>query len=90
MSEHDDKIIRCRRLGHDVPFKYCRTLEGRTVCRKIRDCWWERFDVDSYLRENLSAEEYERVLREEAVPPPKLYRIIQLAREAKAAAEKDG
>ncbi len=45
----DRLLIRCRRLGHEVTFHYCRTQEGATVCPLIRDCWWQRLDIDACL-----------------------------------------
>ena len=78
----DSLVIRCRRLGHEVPFKYCRTLEGQTVCPSIRDCWWERFDVDSWLKENLSPDEYEKLVAG-APPPPKMSRILDIVESVK-------
>ena len=29
----------CRRLGHEVPFGYCRTTVGATPCASLRGCW---------------------------------------------------
>jgi endonuclease/exonuclease/phosphatase family metal-dependent hydrolase len=78
----DDLVIRCRRLGHEVPFKYCRTLEGQTVCPSIRDCWWERFDVDSWLKESLTPDEYEKLVAG-APPPPKVSRILDIIESVK-------
>lgn len=78
----DDLVVRCRRLGHEVTFKYCRTLEGQTVCRTIRDCWWERFDVDSWLSKNLSPDEFEK-LAAGAPPPPKISTILDIIQRVK-------
>lgn len=82
MSDITEKEIRCRRLGHEVPFDYCQTLEGHTVCPLIRDCWWERMDIDAYLEEHLSPEAL-KALRHPPPPGPRLGKIIDLAMKAK-------
>lgn len=85
MDTHDRKLVRCRRLGHEVPFGYCRVENGREPCRLILDCWWEQFDVRAFLRENLSEEEMAKVEKAAAAPPPSkaagLVEIIRQARE---------
>ena len=48
-SEHDARIGYCRRLGHHLPFAYCRDTGGDGPCPKILDCWYECFDVRSFL-----------------------------------------
>ena len=88
IDREDHRKIRCRRLGHEVPFRYCRTLEGEAVCPSIRNCWWETFDVDTFLRENLSPEEYER-LAAGAPPKPKLASILEIIEAAKRARPPD-
>ncbi|MDT8392090.1 MAG: hypothetical protein RRC34_16430 [Lentisphaeria bacterium] len=82
MSGLKDEEIRCRRLGHEVPFQYCLTQEGDTVCPLIRDCWWERMDIDAYLEERLSSETLQ-ALRQPSPPAPRLGKIIALAMRAR-------
>jgi len=50
----DNLERRCPRLGSDIPFRYC-MLSGEDdfPCGKILDCWWETFDVETYLKANL-------------------------------------
>ena len=86
LSEHDQDVLpRCRRLGHEVTFGYCRQESRRKPCRLILDCWWERFDVRSFLQAHLSAEGMDQVERAGAAPPPSkvasLVDMIQQARE---------
>jgi hypothetical protein len=46
LEQHDaDVLPRCRRLGHEITFAYCRRENFGKPCRLILDCWWERFDV---------------------------------------------
>ena len=81
-AEHDDHRIRCRRLGHEVTFGYCRTQEGSTVCPLILDCWWEVFDVAGFLREHLEPAEFEKLARRGFRPKvTSLLDLIQQARQ---------
>ena len=56
MGNEAKKLIRrCPRLGGPVDFFYCKSCEPqREPCGKIIDCWWEVFDVQRYLEENLA------------------------------------
>ncbi|AOY58317.1 hypothetical protein [Desulfococcus multivorans] len=50
---------RCPRLGGQIPFRYCLRAEGReSVCRHIIDCWWESFDVTTFLKTHLSEQAF--------------------------------
>lgn len=55
---------RCPRLGGPVSFRYCLTAdeEGKP-CHKTIDCWWEVFDVVSFLRSHLSEKAFESLTR---------------------------
>lgn len=78
----DARQRRCPRLGGDITFAYCRSCgESGTVCFKILDCWWERFDILSYLKKRLTPEEFESL--QEAKPPSKIKSLIELIQEAK-------
>ncbi len=72
---------RCPRLGGEVRFAYCQSCGvNGAVCYKILDCWWERFDVASYLKKHLSSEEFAAL---EAVrPPSKITSLIDLIQSA--------
>lgn len=83
----DDKTIRCRRLGHEVPLGYCRTQEGKSVCPLVRDCWWEFLDIDAYLRQHLDDEEF-AALQRERPPRSRLAKMIELAVAAKGDKQK--
>ena len=69
--------IRCPRLGGTVPFRYCLAPGEPAACSKILDCWWEIFDVASYLQAHLSEEEFSRVL-ENRRPPNRMTTILGL------------
>ena len=66
-------------LGHPVAFHYCRDTAGGKPCRKILDCWHERFDVHAYVKETYSDEEIAEIV---SPPKPKLMQIIDIARKA--------
>jgi len=85
LKEHDqDVLLRCRRLGHEVTFSYCRQETGGKPCRLILDCWWEQFDVRALLQAHLSAEEMAPVARAGASPPPaKVASLFDLIQQAK-------
>ncbi len=80
-EEHDERSRRCPRLGHRVTFRYCRTQEGQALCPRILDCWWETFDVVSWVRENYGEEELERLRQRE--PKDKRTSILELIQQAK-------
>jgi hypothetical protein len=67
-------------LGHLVPFTYCTAPGTKLPCRRILDCWHERIDIESYVRETFTSEEIEALL---APPKQKLTQIMELIRKAK-------
>jgi len=50
IEEHDQKTRRCPMLGHELAFSYCRHPGQETPCRRIFDCWWERFDIAAFMQ----------------------------------------
>ncbi len=76
MLRYDKMEVYCRMLGNDVPFRYCRTGATGSMCRRIRDCWFERLDIDAYLSECFTCEELAGVFAE---APGKMERIITAA-----------
>jgi hypothetical protein len=78
----DDLERRCPRLGGPVTFRYCRFAgSDRSMCWKIADCWWERFDVMTYLRGILSEPELNALLAKR--PKQKVSSIIELIEQAR-------
>ncbi len=81
-NEKDRLEQRCPRLGGPITFKYCRQGgEGQKPCFKIIDCWWETFDVKTYLEEILSESEFKALVN--AKPPDKINSLIDLIEQAK-------
>ena len=67
-SEHDARERRCPMLGHPVAFAYCRQPGKDLPCRKLLDCWFETFDVRSFVQEHLSEDQIRQAeAREEEV-----------------------
>jgi len=82
MTDHLNPLSRrCPRLGGPVGFKYCMSGEEEHPCAKVVDCWWETFDIVQYLRDNLSEDQFNRVLN--ARPRPKVASLVELIAQAK-------
>lgn len=79
---HDQRETYCRALGHEVPFKYCRTVSEGLPCRRVADCWYTHFDVTAWLGEHFTDEQIARIT---APPPPKITSILDLIERAKSA-----
>ncbi len=48
-DKYDNEEIRCRKLGHNVTFKYCRKESVDEPCEKMIDCWYSRMKIFEYL-----------------------------------------
>lgn len=75
----DDKTAYCRTLGHYVPFRYCRTVNDEIPCRKIKDCWFEKLDIEQYISKSYSDSEQEQIF---ASPPDKISTLVDLIKKA--------
>jgi hypothetical protein len=66
-EEHDHLETYCRKLGHSVPFSYCRiencsrTENGRLPCSKILDCWFDKIPIQEFVQRNYSVQEQEAI-----------------------------
>lgn len=78
--------IRCSKLGHQIHFSYCRKENFDLPCVKTLNCWYPYFNVEQYLREELSPDEYERAFEKNV--KPKLQSLMELIDEAQKRAEK--
>ncbi|HOO70834.1 MAG TPA: hypothetical protein PK926_03655 [Spirochaetota bacterium] len=76
----DSVELYCRKLGHYVTFRYCRTLAQGMPCSGIYDCAFEKIPVREYMAEHYSDEEIAAIL---APPQPKMASIIELIQQAK-------
>jgi hypothetical protein len=77
----DDYEIRCPRLGHPIIFSYCRSENMGLPCFKTLDCWFEHFQVEGYLRETLTQEEWERAFQ--STGKSKVMSILELIEQAR-------
>ena len=82
----DDFAIRCPRLGHQINFSYCRMENHRLPCFKILDCWYCHFPVEDFLKKNLSAEEWQKILDKK--PKPKMHSLLEMIEQAKKSKQK--
>ena len=79
---------RCPRLGGPVPFRYCLDADGdRRVCHKIIDCWWEYFDVVSFLKRHLSENAFKALA--ENRPMNKVAGLVDLIEKARKRISKE-
>ena len=70
-------VRRCPRLGGPVDFFYCMACEShRHPCRKIIDCWWETFDVQRYLEDNLAPDVLAQI--NSGAPEPKINQLVKV------------
>ena len=78
--ERFDRLeIYCRKLGHVLPFAYCRReQEDGLPCARILDCWHRRLPIANYLRDHFDAAQLARILEG---GPSLLERILQKARQ---------
>ena len=82
ITDNDHRSRRCPMLGHDVCFSYCRRPGGELPCGRIGDCWWETFDVESFVRAHYSDEQVRQIL---ATPKPKMLSLVELIQKARQA-----
>jgi hypothetical protein len=76
----DDFKIRCRKLGHQICFSYCRKENEGLPCFKTLDCWYPFFPVREYLRRELSPEEFTETF--EKPQKPKVLSLVDLIERA--------
>jgi len=80
--EIENQIRRCPRLGSPVTLSYClKCNDSPLPCGKVIDCWWEFFDIKSYLEKNLSTEDFQELVNQK--PKDKVTSILELIEQAK-------
>ena len=77
----DDYEIRCPRLGHQIYFSYCRQENQGLPCFKILDCWHAHFDVQAFLKTDLTDDQWQRTFGRET--KPKMLSLLELIEQAK-------
>ena len=78
--QFDNEEIYCRKLGHHLAFKYCRTEREGFPCAKIYDCWFERLPIEEFIRDNYSETEAAAI---SAPAAPKVATLFDLIEQAK-------
>ena len=83
MDKSQDHLTRrCPRLGGPVSFHYCRQCgDGGEPCWKVFDCWWETFDIVTYMKASLAADQFESLLQTR--PKHKVGSLVDLIAQAK-------
>jgi len=81
MESFDELEIRCPRLGHEVPFAYCRSEAGEFPCFRVLLCWEPRIPAEAFLREQMTPEAWEKFCQQES--KDKLSSLIELIEAAK-------
>ncbi len=57
MHSHDQQQNYCRKLGHHLTFSYCRSERNGKPCPMVFDCWFEKFDIGSYMKTHFQPED---------------------------------
>ena len=76
----DEFRIRCRKLGHQISFSYCRNENEGLPCFKTLDCWYVFFPVDEYLRREMNDDEWAEAF--EKPVKPKALSLVELIEQA--------
>ena len=84
IDEYDAKTRRCPMLGHELAFSYCRQPGQEIPCRKIFDCWWERFDIVAFMHEHYDPDTVAEIRRPRQPKVASLVEIIERARSSKS------
>jgi hypothetical protein len=79
IEQHDDKQMRCPRVGGEVTFRFCRFENNMLPCRFIAGCWQMRLDINEFLTEHYTEEELNRIF---APPRPKVETLVELIEKA--------
>ncbi len=78
-NKYDGLTLYCRKLGHQVTFKYCRFENLGKFCSKVRDCWFETIPIDDYLSAYYQPEEIAHLFQP---PKSKIVSIFELIQKA--------
>jgi hypothetical protein len=81
-TEHDNKLIRCPKLGDEMTFAYCLQESGALPCSRIVRCWSSCFDIAAFLKEILTPQQWNKFNNPQ--PNDKVTSLIELIEAAKA------
>lgn len=77
----DSFTLRCAKLGHQIHFSYCRRENLGLPCARMLVCWHPYFDVETYLRLELTEEEWCEAFVRQA--KPKILSLVELIEQAR-------
>lgn len=82
-ESRDANHRRCPKLGGPITFRYCRRSDPSGLpCHKIMDCWWEVFDIRTFLQANYAPEQL-KAFAPRGTPEPKISSLIDLIAKAR-------
>ncbi len=87
IKEFDKKETYCRKLGHFIPFSYCRKEKAEKKglpCAKILDCWFEKMPIQDFVKQHYSKKDIKYIFE---TSKPKITSILELIAKAKKIAE---
>ena len=87
IARHDEILIRCPRLGHEVRFAYCRSPAAPLPCGRIFDCWRETFDIEAFVGRHFTPRQIEQI---RTPPADKMLTLIELIAKAQKPQTADG
>ena len=79
IETYDKQHGYCPKLGHHLNFKYCRSEKGAEPCAKIYDCWFEKFDINTYMKQHFEEIDHSR---ETSTVPNKMLTLLELIQKA--------
>ena len=83
----EDYQIRCPRLGHQIPFSYCRIENNGLPCFKTLDCWFQHFPVEEYFQEEIKQDQWEKIFGKP--PKNKMLSLLEMIEQAKKKKKED-
>ncbi len=87
IEQHDDKMIRCPRIGGYVTFKLCRSEHDFLPCRWVVGCWQEQMNINEFLDEHFSKEDLDKIF---TPPKPKMESLVEMIEKAKKVKKENG
>lgn len=72
----EERIIRCKKLGHEVAFKYCSIEKEGLPCLSILNCWGNINGLSEWLAMKVGKSLYPQYIS--FTPPPKMLSLIEL------------
>ena len=74
IDRYDHKESYCRKLGHILQFKYCRSAQQGIPCAKIMDCWIGKLPVRQFIMSHYQGQ-MEEIFRP---PSAKISSILEI------------